>query len=78
MILTIEQLQFKNSPYKDNDVDRTVEIEIRKRMKQELINEIEKMDPDDLIGVVQEDEMVKLHRLMVIFRDDDNDDDDFE
>lgn len=77
MILTIEQLQFKKIPYNYND-DRTVEVEIRKRMKQELINEIEKMDPDDLIGVVQEDEMVKLHRLMVIFRDDDNDDDDFE
>lgn len=77
MILTIEQLQLKNIPYDSNN-DRTVEVEIRKRMKQELINEIEKMDPDDLIGVVQEDEMFKLHRLMVIFRDDDDDDDDFE
>lgn len=74
MILTIEQIQFKNSPYND---DRTVEEKIRERMKRELINEIVKMDPDDLIGVVQEDEMTKLHRLMVVFRDDD-DDDDFE
>ena len=73
MILTIEQIQFKDIPYNYND-DRAVEIEIRKRIKQELINEIEKMDPDDLIGVVQEDEMTKLHRLMVVFRDDDDDD----
>ena len=75
MILTIEQIQFKGIPYNYND-DRTVEVEIRKRMKQELINEIEKMDPDDLIGVVEENEMAKLHRLMVIFRD--ADDEDFE
>ena len=46
MILTIEQIQFKDIPYNYND-DRTVEVEIRKRIKQELINEIEKMDPDD-------------------------------